>query len=190
MSRPYNRATISAMEVRRRSSLRSPAKGYREHGAYFITICTHERALLFDDPRFRAIATRDWEAIPTHFPFVELDEFVIMPNHVHGVLWLLRDEIEDPGSSEADARRPTKGSVSSIVGSYKAAVSLEINAVRGIGGPAVWQRNFYDHMMRNERDLLRIQQYIIDNPARWAFDRDNPRGSPDEREHSFWETVS
>jgi putative transposase len=168
------------LNARRRNSLRAPAKDYREHGAYFVTICTHERGPIFEHIGFADLARRYWRLIPEHFPFVELDEFVIMPNHVHGIVWIIHDERVGLPTRRA-------GSLSTIVGSYKAIVTREINRRRNSPGMPVWQRSFCDHVVRNEKDLLRIQQYIVDNPARWAFDHENPDGEPDAIELAFLE---
>ena len=129
-----------------------------------MTICTYERLHLFghvpqDTMHLSAygdIAARDWAALPQHFPHLELDVFVVMPNHVHGILVFID---------------PTNASVSSVVGAYKGGVSRRVNAKRGMPGAPVWQRSFHDRIIRSEKELDMIRQYVDTNPARWREDR-------------------
>jgi putative transposase len=130
------------------------------------------------------IARACWIDIPGHFPQVELDEFIIMPNHLHGVIVItdgvrvgaqhavpLRDH-----PTEEQFGKPVPGSVPIIVRSYKPAVTRRINTARGMPGIRVWQRNYHEHVVRDDRDLDNIRQYIIDSPATWDTDRENPHG--------------
>ena len=133
-----------------------------------------------------------WDEIPTHFPQVETDAWVVMPNHVHGVLVIAHNvgaahaSVGAPhpsvGATHASPLPPPSGppkrSLGAIVGSYKSAVSKRINQSRRTPGTPVWQRNYYDHIIRDDADLNRIRQYIIDNPAKWSEDRDNPDRQP------------
>ena len=166
-----------------RRSLRLPRFDYTRQGAYFVTVCARNRACLFGeivDGEMRLndigrVAHRIWEEIPIHFPQVEIDAWVVMPNHIHGVLVIVGPTV---GATHASPLQrpagPSKRSIGAIVGSYKSAVSKRINAMRGTPGVSVWQRNFYEHVIRNESTLNRIRQYIADNPARWAEDPENP----------------
>lgn len=170
MSKSYNRYARS----RHRRSIRLKGWDYRSAGAYFVTICTHEMEHVFADPVYLDIAQRAWLAIPTqrHGRFVSLDEWVVMPNHVHGILWLQ----EAPALPARDRQEPAgvqPNSLGSIVGNFKSVVTRKINGLRETRGAPVWQRGFYDHIMRNEKELNAIRQYIRDNPARWEQDRDN-----------------
>ena len=173
-----------APTTHRRRSLRLPRFDYTQQGAYFVTVCTRSRACVFgeivngemqlnDSGR---VAQRVWEEIPTHFLQVEIDAWVVMPNHVHGVLVITGPHVGATHASplQRAGAGPPKRSIGAIVGSYKSAVSKRINAMRGTPGAAVWQRNYYEHVIRNEAALNRIRQYIVDNPARWAEDPENP----------------
>lgn len=167
-------------------------------GGYFVTICTHERRHLFGavvDEAMRLnergeIADTCWRAIPDHFEHVELDEHVIMPNHVHGVLWLVgathcvartsdndgdTDNLSGRGiaSPLQRARGLEPGSLGAIVGAYKSAVTRRINRRRDTAGAPVWQRNYYDHVIRTNDTARAIRAYIADNPVRWHLDRYN-----------------
>ena len=119
------------------------------------------------------VARSMWEEIPAHFAQVETDAWVVMPNHVHGVL-----VIASVGATHASPLQrpagPRKRSVGAIVGSYKSAVSRRVNAMYRTPGASLWQRNYYEHVIRDEAALGRIRQYIADNPARWSEDPENP----------------
>jgi REP element-mobilizing transposase RayT len=154
-------------------------------GGYFVTVCAHQRHTLFgfmQDQEIRLsrmgqVVLDCWNTLPDHHQHIATDAFVIMPNHVHGILI-----IGDVPGTGAAGRAPTPrafgpgdhGSLSTIVRSFKSASARQINLLRGTPGAPVWQRNYYEHVVRNEEDLLAIQQYILDNPARWAEDEENP----------------
>ena len=185
---------MEAGKRRQRRSIRWVGHDYAQAGAYFVTICTHGHVCLFgrvvdDIMQLNAAGTaveRCWDAIPGHFPQVALDAFVVMPNHVHGIVVIgnvgARHASPVPGDAEGAAERDegarAKGaparSLGAIVGSYKAAVSRQINRMRASAGESVWQRNYYEHVIRNARQLHRIRRYIEANPANWAVDRENP----------------
>ena len=167
----------------RRRSLRLPRFDYTQQGAYFVTVCTRNRACLFGEilngemqlNDIGRVAHRTWEEISTHFPQVERDAWVVMPNHVHGIIVIVGPPA---GATHASPLQrpsgPPKRSIGAIVGSYKSAVSKRINTMRGTPGVSVWQRNYYEHVIRTESALHRIRHYITDNPARWSEDPENP----------------
>ena len=153
--------------IRRRQSTR--LRGYdRQGGAYFVTLCTERRRLLFGDVsnaevQLNAIGqlvSSTWSALPDHYVGVGLDAFVVMPNHLHGLVVLSADAVI---------------SLPEVVHRFK---SLTATRWRQMCRPAeesrLWQRNYYDHVVRNEIDLARIRQYIAENPARWAEDPEHP----------------
>ena len=169
---------------RQRRSLRLKDYDYAQAGVYFVTICTKDRVCLFGDlvdgeMQLNAagrVAERYWLDIPVHFPHTELDAFVVMPNHVHGIL-----VIGDAGRGTA-CRAPTverfgqpvAGSIPTVVRSFKSAVTKQINLLQGAAGTTVWQRNYYEHIIRDEAALDGIREYIDNNPLQWALDRENP----------------
>jgi putative transposase len=157
---------------------------YTSSGAYFITICTHERRLLFaaiDDgfvtpTKIGSIVTDCWSAIPNHFPDVGLDSFVLMPNHLHGIIVLSKSAVgnrRQPGPLQSQPWSPS-GSLGTIVRSFKSAVTNIVNKERLTAASPIWQRNYYEHVIRKDEDMNRIRQYIIENPKNWPSDRENP----------------
>jgi len=185
-------------ELHHRRSIRLPDFDYRTAGAYFVTVCTHERRCTFEDPELRAIAEEVWRNVAEIDETGDVDEFVIMPNHVHGIIWIAKSHVvgarqpggpfeEPPASSNAASNRnvavasplrpavgPPSRSLGAIVGSFKSATAKRINNFRATPGEPVWQRNYYEHVIRNEADLTRVRQYILDNPSRWDDDPENP----------------
>ncbi len=157
--------------MRRHNSLRHTGWNYAASGFYFVTICTYQRQCLFDRVEFRAVVEQQWQKIPAikSTTSVRLDEWIVMPNHVHGIIVIVDGQ-------SIDAPRPTKavsGSIGSLVGTFKSSATKRINHKYGEYSSPIWQRGYYDKIIRNERQLNAIRQYIIDNPARWADDRDN-----------------
>ena len=253
-----------------RRSIRRKGWDYRWPGAYFVTICTQERADLFENDAFRDVVENAWRAIPKHdhAQHVQLDEWIVMPNHLHGIIIIDMDHVgarqagnavelqtgsanrpaspppagtndglqndvanrpasppsagmkvesqndaadrpassalggtsasESCGAMEEGARqvgldgvggfgdsiRPASplrdgadgvqpGSIGAIVGNFKSLTARRINNLRRTPGAKVWQRGYYDRIVRNERELNAIRRYIVDNPRRWAEDREN-----------------
>lgn len=155
-----------------------PGWDYAAAGLYSVTICVQDRACVFgevvgDTVRLSAsgaVAQACWEAIPKHHPRVALDAFVVMPNHVHGVIGLRGGA---PTRVEVDTRqRPGPGSLGTAVGTYKAAVTIEVR--RNVLKEFRWQRSYYEHIVCSERELDRLRKYNEQNPLRWGLDRDNP----------------
>ncbi|MEW6516847.1 MAG: transposase [candidate division FCPU426 bacterium] len=158
-----------------RRSIRLKGYDYSRPGAYFVTACTLNRALYFDDNAIRQIAERCWLEMPQHFPTVVLDTWVLMPNHLHGIVWLGESrcaQLNAP-TTTGGIIPPLRNTLSVIIRTYKAAVtSLCRRAGRN---EFYWQRNYYEHIIRDHGELDRIRQYINDNPAGWDADLENPK---------------
>lgn len=200
-------------ERRHRRSIRLKDYDYAEEGAYFVTICTWNREFLFGEiqhgevvlSKIGKIVQDYWLEIPKHFENVRLDEFVVMPNHIHGIIVLeKRVEYIQPLQNQNDENKivgvqyiePTAGkstaqgkyqhvtpkSIGSVIRSYKAIVTrwCRENSLEGL----IWQRNYWEHVIRSEETLNKIRGYIIANPAQWEADPENPavgaRGRKDE----------
>jgi REP element-mobilizing transposase RayT len=157
---------MKQQEFPNRRSIRLRKYDYSKPGSYFVTICTDNRKCLFGGIDSQGMHLNElgllilsiWNELPAHYPSIKLDLFVIMPNHVHGILNL----------SEASA------SLSEIIRAFKSFSSREINKKFRSPGEALWQRGFYEHVLRNEDDLDQTRQYILNNPLKWEFDRENP----------------
>ena len=167
-------------------SKRLPRHDYSQPGAYFITICAADRRCIFGevaDGEIRLnknglIVAEQWARLPSHYPDASLDEFVIMPNHVHGIICLSDGNPSSVGAGFKPARasQPTKrrDGLPEIIRGFKTFSSRRINQLRGTPGNPVWQRNYYEHVVRGEDDLDRIRRYIVENPLKWADDPENP----------------
>ena len=140
--------------------------------------------------KFGTIVKGEWLKSTQLRKNVKLDEYIIMPNHFHGVIIL-----EDINNQKDTARRvptqesfgkPISGSVPSIIRSFKSAVTRQINLLSYPYKIIVWQNNYYEHIIRSEDELNTIQEYIQNNPLRWEYDGDNPKGKPDKKEEKFW----
>jgi len=169
-----------------RRSIRFPEYDYASEGGYFITIVTHERANLFGEiihgemklNAFGKIVTDEWFHTTQLRPNIELfeDEFVVMPNHVHGIVW-----ITDPvhGNAPVGTYRDTpllrspSNTVGAIVRGFKGSVTTRINIQRHAQGVPVWQRNYYERIIRDEQDYEAIANYIYNNPLSWETDDEN-----------------
>jgi REP element-mobilizing transposase RayT len=181
-----------------RRSPRLQGYDYTQEGAYFVTICTRNRLPLFgeviDDQvhlnEWGEFAAECWAQIPQHFAHVELDAAVVMPNHVHGILVFVDrpqsiQEAHDGGPGENNGHdsvvslpgtfgKPVSGSLSSIIRSYKAAVTYGImKAFPDVETP-LWQGRFHDHIIRSQKSLDIIRAYVVNNPARWTEDKFYP----------------
>ena len=157
-----------------RRSIRLKGYDYTSPGGYFITVVTYQRECLFGEivngemrlNKFGKIAESCWYEIPDHFPNVKLGTHMVMPNHVHGIIII--NESPTVGVRHAS---PLLGT---IVGSYKSAVTKRINEIDGTPGAVVWQRNYFDHIICNEKERNNIHLYIGANPLNWVTDNENP----------------
>jgi len=163
---------------RNRRSIRLQGYDYSQAGAYFVTVCAQGRECLFGDvvngemqPNdFGTIVADLWEWLASQYGHVELDEWVIMPNHVHGIIVISGDC--RGGSRTAPTEKPKP--LGRLIGAFKTAATKRINEMRNTPGGKLWQRNYYEHIIRNDDELDRIRGYIDNNPAKWALDRENP----------------
>ena len=179
---------------KKRNSIRLRNYDYTSGGVYFVTICTHEREHLFGEIQdgqmvlneFGHIADRCWKAIPEHLPHAELDLHVVMPNHIHGILFLnvgARHASPSPSPMlTATATRPdvvqgirkaVAGSLGSVLGSFKSAATREINLKRSTPAFPVWQRNYFERVIRDDQELILTREYVNTNPQKWDLDEEN-----------------
>ena len=214
-------------ERRRRRSIRLRNYDYTQPGAYFVTICTRREKCVLHDPVVKGIASEVWHALPRWFPTIDLDEFVVMPNHVHFIVCLgdsvreipeakhdadvsvaVTAAINEPETGDVEAAaRAAQGSATwtipdpqtvnlepslgDVVGAFKSLVFKVFRDWVQKNDPGrssrLWQRNYYEHVIRSERALQAARQYIADNPARWEWDRYNPDSTgPDPNAAELW----
>ncbi len=160
----------------KRKSIRLKEYDYSQPGAYFVTICSKDHGNAFGTiagTRFRLnqygnIVAGCIVSLPNHFPWATMDTFVIMPNHIHCIIILEHD------APQVSDLLPSGSVLGRIVGYLKYQSSKQINSIHNTPGETIWQRNYYEHIIRNEEELRRVRQYIEDNPARWANDKYNP----------------
>ena len=162
-----------------RRSIRLEAYDYAWEGAYFGTICTQGGSPFFEDEAIRATAESCWVTLPHHFPMVELDEWVVMSNHVHGIIFIVSRGVQLNAPTDRDtsnlfsAMSPRRKTLAVIVRTYKAAVTT---ACRRAGYTHFgWQRNYFERIVRTEEELYRTRQYILDNPLRRELGEDNSK---------------
>ena len=168
---------------RNRRSMRLKRYDYSQTGAYFVTVCTQNRECLFGEIEDGEMVLNDagrmaetcWHDIPSHFPHVGLDTFVVMPNHVHGILCVVDAPVGAKNFSPLQpGQRPhgTSKSIGSVIRRFKIGVTKWMRQNTEFHN--IWQRNYYEHIIRNQKELNRIREYIVNNPMKWEFDRENP----------------
>lgn len=174
--------------IHHRRSIRLPGYDYSQPGAYFITICTHQREHLFGKivngvmklNKFGLITREEWQKTALIRIEIELGEFVIMPNHVHGII-MIHETVGAYGHTPLPSFNPAtfdspSRTIGAMVRGYKSAVTTRINQKRGTPRMPVWQRNYWEHIIRDEQDLSNAHAYILNNPAQWETDQLYSRG--------------
>jgi putative transposase len=199
-------------ERHHRRSIRLKGYDYRQAGAYFVTICTQDRAFLFGQVVHDEMQLNDagkmvydvWNDLPAFYPGVQTDAFIVMPNHIHGIIILVGADprvcpaqpsvgvgpraYPDSGPraypgqpqemGQPQGVAPTLG-LPDVVHRFKTMTTKRYaDGVKRLGWEPfrgrLWQRNYYEHIIRNEESLNRIREYVLTNPMRWALDRENP----------------
>jgi len=180
---PRNDATMTDLHHRR--STRLGGYDYSTEGAYFVTITTYRRTFLFGEileglpslNQYGRYVQECWQEMPVHSADVQCDAFIVMPNHIHGIVIF-----SGVGTGKVRARhalplqrdfgRPPANSLHSVVGSFKSAAARRINILRGTPAAPVWQRNYYERVIRNEGELYAFREYIKANPTNWQSDEE------------------
>lgn len=159
---------------------------YSSPGAYFVTIVSHECKPIFGKiingqvhySQIGRIIDRCWNEIPSHFPYVSLDAYVIMPNHLHSIIIIAEYDVFRAKpilqlqelSSKSKLSGPQSQSLGAIVGSFKSAGTKDIHRLGITKQKSIWQRNYYEHIIRNDDDYHCIVEYILANPLNWEND--------------------
>ena len=168
--------TLRQKLMRDRRSMRLPEYDYTRSGVYFVTICTYRFASLFGrivNGRVQLnvlgrLVEEEWRRTGEIRPSVDVDLFVVMPNHVHGLLWISDSQAERIPENSTTIRANSLGS---IIAQFKSIVTKRSPSLASSPSLPIWKRNYYDHIVRNERSLERIRNYIVENPSRWSEDR-------------------
>lgn len=171
---------IHDTNIHHRRTIRLQGYDYSQAGAYFLTICTHHRERLFGrvvDGEMRLnetgrIASEEWAKTAEIRNDIELDAWIVMPNHFHGIVVITgRGTARRAPTGHTPTMekfgRPVAGSIPTIVRSFKSAVTKRVNEHRQTPGAILWQRNYWEHIIRNETELNRIREYIRNNPMQW-----------------------
>ena len=194
-------------DSRHRRSIRLQGYDYTQAGAYFVTIVVQGRACLFGDVAGEEMQLNDaggmvqqvWQDLPNRYSGINMDEFIVMPNHIHGVINIIQpvgaplvgaqEDLPKAVSGEIQPRdrattrvaptRDRRYALGDVVGAFKSLTTVEyVRGVKSLGWPQfsgkLWQRNYFEHVVRSEDSLTKIRQYIRDNPLRWEFDKENP----------------
>ena len=190
-------------DLHHRRSIRLKNYDYSQTGYYFVTICCYQKQCLFGDivdglmqlNQYAEIVAENYQWLSQRYPYLILDEWIVMPNHFHGIM-ILTDQPRRGGSRTAPTMEtaPTlnrqdviltdknlpinpelkRKSLGRLIGAFKTVTTKQINQIRNTPGAKIWQRNYYEHIIRNERSLDNIRQYIINNPLSWHKDRLHP----------------
>jgi putative transposase len=170
-----------------RKSIRLKEYDYSQPGEYFITICKHDKQCIFGEivdeeiqlSKEGEIVKEEWLRTSIIRPDVKLDSFIIMPNHIHGII-VLNEMHESYGRGTSQRAptverfgKPTSNSIPTIIRLFKSVTTKRINQIHHLPGLSIWQRGYYDHIIRGEKDLNNIQDYIINNPIKWSLDDEN-----------------
>ncbi|MCL4557767.1 MAG: transposase [Deltaproteobacteria bacterium] len=188
-------------DIHHRRAIRLNGYDYSQAGAYFVTICSQGKEPIFENINIKQILVDEWHSLAHRFPNIELDEFVVMPNHVHGIIVIgsvgvglalpskaglaLPNNISNTAKGEPrlaptqEHKNNTGGTnpgstLGDIICAFKSRTAIHINRYRNTHGKPVWQRNYYEHIIRSEASMRRTREYIVNNPMRWDIDVENP----------------
>jgi REP element-mobilizing transposase RayT len=161
-------------KIHHRKSIRLAGWDYSQAGAYFVTVVTWQRDCLFGDVvggemqlnDFGEIAVQTWRWLETQYPYVELGAWVVMPNHSHAIV-IIHDDDRRGGSRTAPTTDTKRKPLGRLIGAFKTVSTKHINLLRQTEGQTVWQRNYYEHVIRNDREMGNIWRYIESNPVMW-----------------------
>lgn len=168
--------------IHHRRSIRLEGYDYAQAGAYFVTICAYARECLFGEidadammlSEFGEIVRDEWLKSCAIRSEIKLGAYIVMPNHFHGIVYIASTDLIRGGDRPATPIGPKPKSLGALMAGFKSAVTKRINEMRRTPGATVWQRNYYEHIIRNEPEMDRITRYIESNPSAWMDDDENP----------------
>lgn len=167
--------------IHHRRTIRLKEYDYSQNGLYYVTICTKDRECLFGEIAdgkmnvnvYGEILESVWNGLPSHYPNVVLHEHIVMPDHFHAIIQIDNENVgcSNVGASfkpaPTNGQPPTKHGLPEIVRAFKTFSSQKINDLRQTQGVSVWQRNYYEHIIRDGNEYSQIENYIMENPLRW-----------------------
>ncbi len=164
-----------------RRTIRLKGYDYKRLGAYFVTIATRNRESRFGDIIDGEVRLNDtgrlvksaWEWLTMRYAYVELDTYVVMPNHLHGII-----DIFDQYSGNREKDQALRKPLGRLIGAFKTWSTRRVNNALETPGQPLWQRNYYERVIRNDEELDRVREYIVYNPMRWDTDSENPNFIP------------
>jgi putative transposase len=179
-----------------RRSIRLKGYDYSQAGAYFVTLAVQNRDCILGEIKNSNVILSDvgritaasWEWLASQYPYVELSEWIVMPNHLHGILVIHPDGGENSaagidgsgpcwgGSRTAPTRSAPTKPLGGLIGAFKTVSTKKWNVMNHTPGAVLWQRNYYEHIIRNDQEWESISRYIIANPINWVKDENFPQG--------------
>lgn len=165
-------------KIHHRQSIRLKGYDYSQNGAYFITLCSHNRKCLFGEiindvmrlNKFGILVRDEWIQSSQIRAEIIIGEYIIMPNHLHSIVMISSRNKLDHSDRSLGYAGPKSQSISSLVAGFKSSATKKINEVRNMPSSPVWQRNYHEHIIRNQESLNQIREYIIHNPQTWKAD--------------------
>ena len=175
-----NRPVNFDPRIHHRKSIRLKGYDYSSPGAYFVTLCTANRDCVFGQVvdgelllnQYGNIVNECWQWLEEQYSCVKLDEMILMPNHLHGII-ILEDNCRGD-SRIAPTDNFERKSLGRLIGAFKTVSTKKINLIRNSSDTILWQRNYYERIIRDEDELNQIREYIACNPLKWIDDKDNP----------------
>jgi len=171
-------------DIHRRKSIRLKGYDYSKNGAYFITICIYNSECLLGKvvdgemilSEYGEIVRNEWLKTEEIRKNVQLDNYVVMPNHFHSIIVICRGVLQYAPTTmnKISKFRSPSQTIGAIVRGFKSVATKEISKLNKTPGIPFWQRNYYEHIIRNENELTKIRAYIQNNPLKWSLDRENP----------------
>ena len=171
-------------DIHHRRSIRLKNYDYSQTGYYFVTICTRNRECILGHvvdgemqlSKIGQLVQIAWNDLLKRFENLELDKFTVMPNHIHGVITIVKAGLALPkeGAASSAPTRDVPIRLMDVVPAFKSISAINVNRFLSRVGIPLWQPNYYEHIIRNEESLNRVREYIETNPLRWELDRENP----------------
>ena len=164
--------------IHHRRSIRLEGYDYSQDGWYSVTICAFGHKCLFGKfvngqiqlYEYGRIIEKCWKWLAEQYDYVHLDSYVVMPNHMHGIIIIREGGSRTAPTSNTQKCKP----LSRLIGAFKTVSTKQINIIRNTPGRKLWQRNYHEHIIRNEEELNHIREYIAENPLNWGTDEENP----------------